>query len=347
MKLTIKNLQSIAEASLEFNEGVTIITGPNGSGKSASFRAMRALLTNPNGCAGYVKHDEKYAEVTLENNDESVTWRRYPDTTTYINNKTGQEFIKASKMDSRDVADLGFYFNNKDELVNVPSEWETLFPFGESDTEMFRLFEDIFNVSNSFMVIDSYKSEENDIKRNLGNLSSQKDSLKFKIERVEHTLNNIDKSRLIGYQTKISSQNQEIVNLESDLSIFQENYLNSILKVPVEVDKKMLIHLDNLVMQLREIESDLTELQENRSILDINFVDYPLSKFDSLKTLDLTEINTMEKDLVDYNRFSSEYDYNQQEIIKYDKLINESKEKLAEIKVCRTCGKEFLNEFRS
>ena len=160
MKVITKDFQILnGEHEFEFPVGVTVIQGESASGKSSLFYAIQYCLTNPSGVDYVINWDAKQTQVTIENNGNSVTWVKTPTSSEYINNTTGEKFVKASKLDSRDIADLGFYFDHKDNVINIQGEWSVLFPFGLTDTEMFKQFEEIFNIACAYQIVDDIKKK--------------------------------------------------------------------------------------------------------------------------------------------------------------------------------------------
>ena len=341
MKVIIKDFQAVKEAVLEFGDGITIITGPNGSGKSATFRAIRAAISNPNGCAGYVNHDAKQAEVTIENNGQSITWTRTNDTSIYKNNLTGAEFVKASKMDSRDLGDLGFYFDLKDRLVNIPSEWDTLFPFGESDSEMFKLFEDIFNISSSFLIVDSFKAEEAEIKKSILLTSSQRDNAKHMKDSFDFVLGKINKEKLDELRALLIGIKTREYEMADDLGSFYESYPITQIVLPQKVNSDTLTYLESNLSKIREMEADLQEWKSNAALdsLDLVSISPDRMKIDLNPTL--MKLKEMEKDLVDWKFEIGFSKMNGEKMLKLTQEIKEAEASLAEIIVCPTCGKEF------
>lgn len=341
MKVHIQNFQSLKDVTLEFKPGITLITGPNGNGKSASFRAIRALLSNPSGCSSYIRHGEKEATVTLENNGNSITWIRKPDTVTYINNNTGEVFIKASKMDSRDLADLGFYFDEKDQIVNAPSEWQVLFPFHQSQKEMFRLFEDIFNISNSFQVIDSIKNEMQSNNKTINLLKSDLNVLDAQATNMNVVLRFIDKGLLDSYKNKIEAIKSELQDLDKDIQMYKEQYPKTIRNIPESIKIDILEYLDRNNLELKTSEEDI----KNYKYYDSSFK-YNISDFEYPIDLNLLEDINLNAFFEDINQFKSEYNKQIQlesSISNIDNKLTILAKELDCIKVCPTCGR-LLNE---
>ena len=55
LKLSLENFQSISEGELIFHTGTNVIIGQSNSGKTATFRALKACLSNPIGSQRFIK----------------------------------------------------------------------------------------------------------------------------------------------------------------------------------------------------------------------------------------------------------------------------------------------------
>ena len=89
LKLSLENFQSITHGELIFHTGTTVIVGQSNSGKTATFRGLKACLSNPSGSQRFIKNGTKQAVVTLEYNGNQISWRRTPKESTYqINGET-------------------------------------------------------------------------------------------------------------------------------------------------------------------------------------------------------------------------------------------------------------------
>lgn len=323
MKLKLKNFQAYDELELEFINGINVISGSNSSGKSSIFRAILALLTNPNGSKNYIKHGKNSAEVTLKNNGNELTWQRLKSTVNYID-ANGQSFEKASKLDSRDIVDLGFYFNAKGDVVNIHTEWDVLFPFSESDTEIFKLFEDIFNISSLAIIIDKMKTDENAINKSIFDLENSISINTKKINAIQslNELCNLDE--LKEYYKKINVLVNSFNVLLNDIKIAEKNN-----------------KLSN-VTKLDNIEEKINYIQLNNLLNDINLVKNinESNKIEIIAYINANDINALKQLQCDINLYSNNEMrigdlYNA--IDNNKSIINICKDKLKEFKVCPLC----------
>ena len=331
MKVTVDNLQKITHGEFEFPVGLTIIVGRNGSGKTALFRGIDGLLTNKSGTAGYIQHGKTDCRVTIENNGNSVTWVRKKGSSEYIDNNTGKNYPKASKLDSRDIADLGFYFDHKGKVVNIHDEWSVLFPFGESDSEMFKLFEDIFGISCSATIVDELKKDEAVCKNDITQINEECDKNKKLIEDIEKEYELIDTERCIELGKNIKNFSELVNSIEEDLPEYKHSKEISKRVVPnVHALDELPLFLNNSHNACEAIEKDLILYKQSLSCKNINIPELNLTLF-SIKEIEIP--------LSEYKSLKA--DVEQQDNIIQQLLIKEKdlQDELSKIKVCPTCGR--------
>lgn len=71
---TIKNFQSIKNTTFDVR-GFTVLVGENDIGKSSCFRAIHSLFNSRYGDA-FIKHGEKFSEVTCETPEFTISWNK-------------------------------------------------------------------------------------------------------------------------------------------------------------------------------------------------------------------------------------------------------------------------------
>ena len=326
MRVRTKDFQRLkGENEFEFPVGITVIQGRSGSGKSSVFYAIEDCLTNPSGVADVINWDAKQAEVEIENDGGYAKWIKTASSCEYVD-KDGKEYIKASKIDSRDIADLGFYFNPKGNIVNIHGEWSKLFPFEASDTEMFKLFEDIFNISSSFQIVESIKKDEQGFKAQINSINKELNDLTQQNNNLEYVLESLDKD-VDKYINNLSIYQNKLKELSEDYSLYQNTLSNKTLNIPNEFDTGIIqstlnkynilindynTYANSLNMANISLPSEYTlELKENPYITDYN-----------LYSQLLKDIQTYDANLNDCNL-----------------RIQTLEEEKAKIKVCPTCGR--------
>lgn len=162
MKVTldIRDFQSIQDAHLEFEPGITVITGSTNSGKTAIFRSILSLLNNPGSAKHDIHHEKKQSEVILSvEGQPPIKWVRTPSKVTYVigDGKPNEKCGKA------DVWSLLPQFPIQPEpdgqLLNFHTEFDTLFPFGYSYQELFKVFERVMALDDTAGVLKAMNDD--------------------------------------------------------------------------------------------------------------------------------------------------------------------------------------------
>ena len=326
MKVTTNNFQILkGKHEFEFPEGITIIQGKTGSGKTTLFYAIEDCLTNPSGVDDAINWDAKQASVTIENNGNKVTWIKTKTSSEYINENTGQSFVKASKLDSTDIADLGFYVT-KNDVVNIQNEWKKLFPFDLKDTEMFSLFEDIFNISCSAAIIDDYKKDEKEINKSITNINDEINNLTKQLNNVNSVLERINEEDIDNYIKSINKQQTIVSNLQNDCNILKKlnTYKNIIL--PKDFDT---IVLFKSFQNYRTLQNDLNIYRQQNKLQNL--------KIPEEKSFIFNE-NEYKIVYSNYKNLKEQINNYQQQIDLLNKQEQQVKQELKKIKICPTCG---------
>lgn len=331
MKVILNDFQILEGThSFDFPSGINVIVGPNASGKSSLFYAIENCLVNPNGVSDCINYNKDKTSVTIEENNESITWIRTADSCCYLNNNTGQQFVKASKLDSRDIANLGFYFDTKGKVVNIHNEWSVLFPFAESDTDMFRLFEDIFNISSSFQIIDEMKKDEQNVKNEIVSIQKSKMEQEDRLGKLNNLLSQVDADKITNFNSLIDQLGAEFNTLSNDFNTYERHLELTTIEIPEGFD----------LFSLYEVDDKLNLIKKDYEIY-LNNLNISLSNIPKVEiNLDIENIDTIKHDYEQYVSIQNKIkeDLNQLNLlIEKETLI---KEKISQIKICPTCGQK-------
>ena len=218
LKLGLSNFQSISDGELEFETGLNFIIGQSNSGKSATFRALKACLSNPAGSQRFIKKGHSCAEVSLEYNGNIIIWKRTKSESSYEIN--GEKYVKTGKSSAFNILDnTGFARDCNDNIMNIEEELQLPFPYGISKFDLFKLFENVFCISDSALILKSAKEHENQVKDEIVLLESDVIKTKKKIEELEKFKAEVDLDKLVSFKNKLMSKKERIEFLSDGMDV--------------------------------------------------------------------------------------------------------------------------------
>jgi len=248
-KLYLDNFQSISSGELEFTTGQNFIIGQSNSGKTATFRAIKACLLNPKGSQRFIKKGHKSSNVTIEYNGNTISWKRTPKESSYTIN--GEDYIKTGSSNAFKILDgnTGFATGlGNSSIMNIEGEFDVPFPFDLSSTDLFKLFENIFCISDSAVILKSAKEHEDKTKKEIEVIEADILKNDRKLKALEEFKNEVDIERLINYKEFLTSNCGKLELLKKDLPFIK--------KVKVLDDS-------NIAISLYEIKGGLTDSYAN------------------------------------------------------------------------------------
>lgn len=182
--IDLRNFQSIGDASLSFEPGVNLIVGQSNSGKTAILRAVSAVITNPTRGKYFIKKGTKSSEVCINFDGNEIDWKRTPADSSYEIN--GETYKKTGRNNLFDLfSENGFVRDDSGNIMNIEGEWDLPFPFDRTPSELFKLFENIFYISDSAVILKSFKEEE-------ANMVKDKLTNEDKLIRVANKINALE-----------------------------------------------------------------------------------------------------------------------------------------------------------
>lgn len=194
--IDIKNFQSIGSANLTFDPGITMIVGQSNSGKSATLRAIRSTVVNPSRAKHYIKKGTNKAAVTIDYDNNSVEWSRTAKESVYnVNEETYEKVGNKTLFDLKDDG-CGFVRDDAGNIMNIEGEWDLLFPFDRTPSELFKLFENIFCVSDSALILKSFKDEEAELVKHKGQCTDRLALLNQKLTALEELEKEVDTDKI-------------------------------------------------------------------------------------------------------------------------------------------------------
>ena len=268
LKLSLENFQSISKGELIFHTGTNVIIGQSNSGKTATFRGLKACLSNPIGSQRFIKKGTKQASVILEYNGNQIIWKRTPKESSYIIN--GEEFIKTGKSNVfKIIEDTGFVIDDNDVIMNIEEELQLPFPFGISKADLFKLYENVFCVSDSAIILKAAKEQEETTKNQIVSLENDITKNQNKLFEIQSFKEEIDLDFL--------EEEKELLKDKSNRINFLQDGLSTIRKaVKIQNFKVEELTFENKNLSLREkkdLKAELYKLKElhvlGKSLKDI------------------------------------------------------------------------------
>ena len=359
LKLSFENFQSISKGELIFHEGTNVIIGQSNSGKTATFRGLKACLSNPLGSQRFIKKGTTKSSVALEYNGNQIIWKRTPKESSYIIN--GEDFIKTGKSNAfKLLEDTGFVIDENETIMNIEEELQLPFPFGISKSELFKLYENVFCVSDSAIILKSAKSEEENAKQEIINLENDIIKNKNKLEELQKFEKEVNINFLKQKRDFFKAKLNRITFLKDGLDTIHvatniQGYevptvsfvdMTGILEEKNSLKKKLsqLKELHKLSKTLKELEVPTTKgLTNYKELLSIRNECDKLKKLSKLEVLEKSFENRLKKyqELKEYHlalkELKAKMRNKKEELAALISILDLREEKLKEFKVCPLC----------
>lgn len=294
LRLKLQNFQSISSGELLFSTGTNVIIGQSNSGKSATFRGLKACLINPAGSQRFIKKGTKEASVTLEYNGNQIEWKRTAKESSYEIN--GETYLKTGRSNSfKIIDDTGFVCDSNDVIMNIEEELQLPFPFGISKSELFKLYEDVFCVSDSSIILKSAKEKEDEVKRDIVFTENELEKNKVKLDSIKQFQKEVDISELENAKSKLILKRDRLNLLSDGLSTIKRAALVDKITIPEKEfpdllkEHKSLLKVKKTSENLKKLHSLSKKLKDCR---EPEYIDMGLYK--SLKKLKETAIKLKE-----------------------------------------------------
>ena len=367
--LSLHNFQSITEGELTFKTGLNFIIGQSNSGKSATFRALKACLLNPAGSQRFIKKGNSKSEVVLKYNGQEIQWERTSKESNYVIN--GEAYYKTGRSNAFKILEdkTGFNQDANGTIMNIEEELQLPFPFGLNGSELFKLFENVFCVSDSAIILKSAKDYEKGVDNDISFLNIEEQKIKVKVEELKEFKEFLDLNKLLGYRKKLESSLNRITELEDGKDIIELalKLSNANLSMPNQVFTDLIPKYQDLI-KCKEILSETKRLHKlSKEVQYLNFpVTTDLSHYNALcdlkKTFDvLKKLNKLKleevafenklsrlKELIDtkeyINNFEREINNLKDNKKEEEEKLKKLELKLKEFKICPLCHKPLDNE---
>ena len=231
LKLTLHNFQSISDGELTFKTGIKFIIGQSNSGKSATFRALKACLANPTGTQRFIKRGTNKATVRLQYNGHDILWEKtLKENNYYINEKA---YLKTGKSNAFKIImdETGFVQDDSGVIMNIEEELQLPFPFGCTSSELFKLFENVFCISDSAVILKSAKDYEKGIDTEITSLNLEEQKIEAKLHALKEFKESTNLAQLEKFKNDLKAKSDRLKVLNDG---------NDIIKLAVRLDKSSL-----------------------------------------------------------------------------------------------------------
>jgi len=278
-----------------------LIVGPNSSGKSAVFRAIKALVLNNSSSARWIKHKMKKATVAIQMDGQpSVAWFKTKTGVTY--RVEGEEYTKIGRGNVFSVcSEFPLYVDEQGSLVNMQGEWDVLFPYNRTPSQVFKLFETVNKVANSAALFQSLREDEVNHNKGIKDGIGDTARLKENIEMMEIFLNEFDEKEFNKRKEETLLGVGEEEGLLNDLATIRQCH------------------------QRQEVVSRLGEPEERQK-------EFSFELFDAYIILD--------KDLEFYRTHLTAIQGLTEQIKRAEQQLKKGRDKLSLYKSCPLCGTE-------
>lgn len=252
--IKLNNFQSIGEAELTFEPGVNLIVGQSNSGKTAILRSIAATLNNPTRGKYFIKKGAKFSLIEVKFDGNEIKWKRTPADSSYEIN--GEVYKKTGRTDLFEILpENGFVRDDSDNIMNIEGEWDLPFPFDRTPSELFKLFENIFCISDSAVILKSFKDDE---------AVAVKNKL-IDEDRLARVNNKIEALEELGKEIGIDKVNRKLEIFDKNCNKYKE--LSEDIKKILKSEKYASFELDKFTPPIEESVGDYVE-----ALKDYNFL---------------------------------------------------------------------------
>lgn len=338
MKIKLKNFQSIKEADLEFSPGLTLITGPTNSGKTAIFRSLYCLLLNPAKASSKIHNDQEELVVKMqEDSVGEIEFHRTSSQAWYlVNNKKFSKLSRSNIFDVCPEIHKLFVYNPEDprKILNFQTESNLAFPFDRSDAEMFKLFEKIFNITDTRAIMDTIKKDEEETKFKLNQNISEKSEIELRLKVYDENLKGFNIERLKNAYELYKYKSSKILELQNKIRKIMS--YAPYLKASSEIPNFESVEESDKVQKILELKKKIQECKTKKQFIN-NYQEVIFSPIDEKLLL---SIPRMQSALENIKRISLAIKEQSELVEKSENRIAECNKKLEEFKMCPLCGHE-------
>lgn len=348
MKLTLEGFQVHKDrVEIDFKPGVTMIVGASSSGKTSIQRAIKGLILNYKGNPRkWISHNKDHLQVDLQLTEDGTvySWMKTAkgQTEYQIIDQDGdvQNYEKCGNEDIYSF-DPNFPFVLRDkQLINLYTEKEGLpFPFNLNDVELFKMFEELYNISSSAVIFKFMKKLETQTN---SNISANKETIaqnKTRLEKIVEVEDRYDLEKLETLKERAEKVQAGMLGIDDDIrTAAKNNKISKAIKAVLEEAKdpawsaKLVDIVKTNLEDANDLQKDIRIVNSNSKIENVNIYkkEFDTAVIEPFKTLssDYKLANTLENSLKDLEEQANELESEYKEV----------KEQLSQIKTCPLCG---------
>lgn len=272
MKVNIKNYQSIKEAELEFEKGLTVIVGSSNNGKSSIIRAIESAINNKGG-SDFINYGSDSCQVVIEDGRQNIVWSKSRNSSKSYYEINGEVL---NKIGQKQIEDVGNTLRMSEIVVNNDkfrlNFWKQLdFPFlvGKTHYQLFDFISKSKDQEIMSNLLNDTSDRHKDTKKELSEVNTEINTRTKDIASLEGEIAELSKyeefdidafEKLVHLVKKIKDAKSLYEELPSKI----ETQKAAVQKINVEIDKKhdIIKRTESLMSEIKEIEPVVSRLKD-------------------------------------------------------------------------------------
>lgn len=332
VELSIKDFAIMDEISINFREGLTVLTGETGAGKSIIIDAIQ-LLAGGRGSVEFVRHGANKAEIEglfqLDNrehpafNQAGSLGIEYNEEGMFVLQRTITSSGKSICRVNGKLVTLGILREIGQTLIDIHSQHETQ---SLMDVDQHIELLDLYNQKKILPILQDYRKlykQYINLKRRYKELSENEQELAHRLDLLEFQLNEIQEAELQPNEDKVlEEQRSQLANYERIYKAINDAY-HSLYGERKGIDwlSLALSSLESAQSYDEDVKKKVEELSNHYYLVEEISFDLR-NKLDNL-SFNTEELNLIEGRLNEISRLKKKYGQSVEEILEYASKIEE------------------------
>lgn len=336
-KVVLENFQSHKDTTLELSDGMNVIWGPSDNGKSSIMRGIRWVALNRPQGDDFRRHNTNQTNVTLSTENFDIKRKKSNSKNEY---EIGETVFKALR--STIPEDVQTSLNLTE--ANIQQQHEVYFLVDKSPGQRSKILNEVAGLQLMDKFLKKTNSDIKVINSNINDLNSDIEDTDANIKQLDW-LNKADifLKKLEKYKNQLE-ENEDRYEFISEI-------IEEIEELENEKSKFMSDQCINDLDELIKLKKKIFEAQNgyDHIMAKLNKIDVIINKLDSMKVIDLSELEKLQHKIVFLEEkykcvqyIIEEIEDNELDILHYSLAINGTEKKIkAELKKlgkCPTCG---------